>query len=570
MAKTKEKVVRRCAWTGCKEDISHRGNRAMFCEEHQKENRRNQDRSRRVPAKGKRQVNGDASQWTAASKSTRMDSVAQMRMLPIKALEPSQSRAQTLRRGRFDDAAIEELAASVRSVGIVEPLVVRADESTADRWQIVAGERRWLAAQRAGLNEVPCVVREFDDEQAAIVQLIENLQRVDVHALDEAAGFSALVREHGWDVKRLAAEIGRSRSHVYGRLALLKLSADCQQALSEGAISATVARALSSVPAVLQEQALDAVLGEQQHEDTLLTSRRALDLIETLFRRRLAGSVDFDPDDAALIAAWDDDGGTARAMACTQCPWNTSVNRSLGGAAAMCCQPSCWDGKAKETAELRVKNAALAVVRAADPRDFDGATGHPARSRFVVADGWAGDSLRAELKEAGKKPPRAKLFVVEDEERLSRGGNRVTRVYDRKDLPKLPKPPDPHEKWRRQQREKRERVAAARERVLRSDCLEVSGADAHDAALTDLLSPARARLVLLFVVSELRREAWQNTVNRLEGRWPGVSDRRVSIASLCRSDLDLATLAADLVFENARQHEDGDAAEQFAAAWEAA
>lgn len=554
MAKTKEKVVRRCAWTGCKEDISHRGNRAMFCEEHQKENRRNQDRSRRVPAKGKRQVNGDASQWAAASESTRMDSVAQMRMLPVKALEPSQSRAQALRRGRFDEAAIEELAASVRSVGIVEPLVVRADESIADRWQIVAGERRWLAAQRAGLAEVPCVVREFDDEQATVVQLIENLQRLDMDPLSEAEGFGVLVRSHGWDAERVAKEIGRSRSHVYGRLQLLDLAPGCRAALAEGEINATVGRTLCSVPASLQDAALNALRKEQDGYDGPLTTREIEDVIDWEFRRRIDGSaqeIGFDPAAKLVAIAFGGDMPLVDApqRACTACKWNTSHNRSLGGSKGMCAHPDCHAYKQEQHADASAKAFEGEVVLATANSEFTSPTStEPSRRKYVV-DSWEIKGLRQQIKRAVPDV----LFVCKDR---ARAGPRTFVVLRRKEaeaaLPKRAAKAPKENEWQRKSREAKARIerVAARVRPL----------------FESEPTPEQAAALQRFVVQEFRQRAWSTTINAVGKRWKGADDRDVPLETVCPDDAKLRRFMLDLALAQAADSEHSESAEAFAAA----
>jgi ParB family chromosome partitioning protein len=157
--------------------------------------------------------------------------------LPIEAVErnPGQPRK------RFDEARLEELAASIREHGVVEPILVRR---AGQRYRIVAGERRWRAAQRAGLKEIPALVREATDVQAFELALVENLQRADLNAIEEAEAYQALVDEHGLTQEQVAERVGKERSSVANALRLLKLPDDVREAVSEGRLEMGHARAL--------------------------------------------------------------------------------------------------------------------------------------------------------------------------------------------------------------------------------------------------------------------------------------------------------------------------------------
>jgi ParB family chromosome partitioning protein len=134
-----------------------------------------------------------------------------------------------LRAGRFNprrsfsEDHIEELAASIRERGLVQPLVVRPVPGEVERFEIVAGERRWRAAQRANLHDIPVVVRSLSDQEALEIAIIENVQREDLNPLEEAEGYQALIEGHGYRQEDLAKIIGKSRSHVTNTLRLLKL-----------------------------------------------------------------------------------------------------------------------------------------------------------------------------------------------------------------------------------------------------------------------------------------------------------------------------------------------------------
>lgn len=175
--------------------------------------------------------------------------------LPIEQLHRS---ARQPRRVIREDA-LEELAQSIRSQGVIEPVIVRP--RTAGGYEIVAGERRWRAAQRAGLDRIPVVVREVDDRQAMAMALIENIQREDLNALEEASALKSLLDEYGMTHDELAAAVGRSRSQVTNLIRLLGLAVGVQRLLEQGDLEMGHARALLALPAEEQAAAARHVVG---------------------------------------------------------------------------------------------------------------------------------------------------------------------------------------------------------------------------------------------------------------------------------------------------------------------
>jgi len=147
-------------------------------------------------------------------------------------------------RSNFDDEAIDDLAASIREKGIIQPILVRASSTGETTYEIIAGERRWRAAQRAQLHEVPVLVRDFDDRETAEIALIENLQRQDLSPLEEAEGYNRLMSEFAHTQEALGQALGKSRSHIANSLRLLALAAPIKQMLSDKVLSAGHARAL--------------------------------------------------------------------------------------------------------------------------------------------------------------------------------------------------------------------------------------------------------------------------------------------------------------------------------------
>ena len=144
-------------------------------------------------------------------------------------------------RRMFDEAKIEELASSIRNQGIIQPLVVRRK---GDGYELIAGERRWRAAMRAGLTQVPIVVREANDHEALQLALVENLQREDLNPIEEASGYRRLQEEFHWSQEEMAERVGKSRPAIANSLRLLTLPGEVQQEVAAGKLPAGQARAL--------------------------------------------------------------------------------------------------------------------------------------------------------------------------------------------------------------------------------------------------------------------------------------------------------------------------------------
>lgn len=144
----------------------------------------------------------------------------------------------------FDPEQLQELANSIREKGVMQPLLVRPSHEDPNLFELIAGERRWRAAQIANLHEVPVIIREVDDREALELAIIENVQRADLNAVDEALGYGELMDEFNYTQNDLAQVIGKSRSHVANTLRLLKLPDDVRKLLAEGQLTAGHARTL--------------------------------------------------------------------------------------------------------------------------------------------------------------------------------------------------------------------------------------------------------------------------------------------------------------------------------------
>lgn len=168
---------------------------------------------------------------------------AGQRRIPIEFIRPNPRNP----RRSFNDEHLAELAESIREKGVIQPIIVRAIGRTADAYEIIAGERRWRAAQQAGIHDVPVVIVEADDKQALEIAIIENVQRSDLNAIEEALGYEQLASEYSYSQSDLARIIGKSRSHIANTLRLLKLPAPVHDLVKGGSISAGHARALLAV-----------------------------------------------------------------------------------------------------------------------------------------------------------------------------------------------------------------------------------------------------------------------------------------------------------------------------------
>src|SRR5271154_4280915 len=162
------------------------------------------------------------------------------RRMPIEFLRPNPRNP----RKRFDDMELDELAASIKERGVIQPVVVRPIPRVADAYEIIAGERRWRAAQRAGRHDIPVIIIEAGDREALEIAIVENVQRADLNALEEAAGYAQLAADYGYSHNDIARIIGKSRSHIANTLRLLKLPDFARSLLASGQISAGHRRAL--------------------------------------------------------------------------------------------------------------------------------------------------------------------------------------------------------------------------------------------------------------------------------------------------------------------------------------
>jgi ParB family chromosome partitioning protein len=193
---------------------------------------------------------GDAGDETGA-----LERARGQRRVPIEFLRPNPRNP----RRHFNDMELDELSTSIRAKGILQPILVRAVAGAADAYEIIAGERRWRAAQRAGLHDVPVLLLEIGDKEALEIAIIENVQRADLNPLEEAMGYDSLIEQFSYAQADLAKIVGKSRSHIANTLRLMKLPESVKRYLAEGKLTAGHARALlaSENPEALARQIIE-------------------------------------------------------------------------------------------------------------------------------------------------------------------------------------------------------------------------------------------------------------------------------------------------------------------------
>lgn len=257
--------------------------------------------------------------------------------IPLACVVPS----KTNPRKRFDEASLAELADSILRNGLAQPILVRPLPSTAgqiDRVEIVAGERRYRAAKIAGLDVIPAIVRELTDVQALELQIVENVQREDVHEIEEAEGYHRLMEEHGYTSDMLAEKVGKSRSYIYGRLKLCALVPLAREAFFEGKLNSSLALLIARIPVPeLQEHATKEITTWNAGES--MSYRRAVEHIQERYMLDL-DRARFDIKDAKLLKA---------AGACTTCDKRTGSHPLLfpDVGADVCTDPNCFAAKGR-------------------------------------------------------------------------------------------------------------------------------------------------------------------------------------------------------------------------------
>lgn len=241
-------------------------------------------------------------------------------------------------RKTFAEVPLQELAESIQQHGIMQPIVVRempealrAKLGTQARLEIVAGERRWRAANIAGLASVPVVLRDLTDDQLYALQIIENLQREDLSPIEEAEGYDVL-RKQGLNAEQIAKTVGKSKAYIHAKLKLLELGAEGREKLRAGELSESVALLVARVPASLQARAVARVC-ETDHTGSRPSVRMAANILQNHFTKDLDRAW-FAQDDATLVSG-----------PCTACPKRLDHQTGDEDDADVCTDPTCFELK---------------------------------------------------------------------------------------------------------------------------------------------------------------------------------------------------------------------------------
>jgi len=297
----------------------------------------------------------------------------ELQIIPLAKLKLSSTTSQRERRARFDKDALADLAESIKAVGLLAPIVARpgvvkstpglngyrvlgkdymspdeAEEAARNTFEIVAGERRYLAAKQAGLVHVPVSVRELTDEQVLEVQLVENLQREDLHELAEAEGYEGL-QKLGYTAEAIAEKCGKSKATVYARMKLLALCPEARTAFYGGKLTASVALLVARIPPELQKEALEKIL-DHGYDGEPMSYREAQAYAHREFTFRL-DQAGFPTGDPTLLPA---------AGACTACPKRSGNQPELFAdikRGDVCTDKLCFRQKRAAHAERKIAEA---------------------------------------------------------------------------------------------------------------------------------------------------------------------------------------------------------------------
>lgn len=326
--------------------------------------------------------------------------------------------SKTNPRKNFDKTKLQELADSITKRGVLQPILVRP---IAGKYEVVAGHRRFRAAGLAKLEEIPATVQELDDKAVLEIQMIENLQREDLHPLEEAEGYASLLHSHGYTADELAAKLGKSRGYVYARMKLADLAEPVKKALWDGSLSHSIALLVARIPdKKLQVEAFKEVAGLRFANGEPMSYRRASECIQREFMNRLADAP-FDTASAQLLP---------RAGACTTCPMRTGNQVELFADVKnkdICTSPGCYREKLAAFLKIKAEKESCRAMTAAQLADAE-AQGFGA-SKFVRAADPAYDIGVYNKPYAQVVPQKTPVYLGIDY-------GKVAKFYAKRDLPK--------------------------------------------------------------------------------------------------------------------------------------
>lgn len=435
-----------------------------------------------------------------------MTATTEIRSIDLKNIVLSQTTAQIERRKQFDKTAISELANSIKVVGLINPILVRP---MGDQYEVVAGERRYLASKEAQLDSVNATIRDLNDQQVLEVQLIENLQREGLHELAEAEGYEALMKNYKFTADDLVAKVGRSRSYIYGRLKLLALCKACRKAFYAGEINGSLALLLARLPTeAMQTEALKEI-GEGGFDGEPMSYREALDHIQQRYMLRL-DQAPFKTEDPNLVA---------KAGPCGTCPKRTGNQQELFGdvkSANVCTDPTCFGLKKLAAIKIKIETAkengqeVITGKAAKDIAPYGSLNGGSGLVNMTDGDYFDG-KYKTYKQLLGKDAPAPTLVILEDR-------SEVIEAIDRKKLNAALKEKGidaPTSKSPLSNSEKAERKKVAEENALR---LEI-------AATVHLAVPAKLDITLLRIVAlSFYHSVWHECQKKLAAQWSFVLD----------------------------------------------
>jgi ParB/RepB/Spo0J family partition protein len=336
-------------------------------------------------------------------------------MIQVSAITESKTNPRT----HFNEKQLAELTESIIRFGVLQPVLVRPNGSGS--YELVAGHRRLRAARNAPLEEIPAIVQDLSDKEVLEVQIVENMQRADLHPLEEAAGYHRLIGEHGYDADSLALKIGKSRSYVYGRIKLGELAEPVKKALWDSEISHSVALLIARIPdAKLQKDALKAVTPRYEGHEPM-SYRAASDYIQRTYMLRLS-EAPWKLADAELVT---------EAGPCTTCPLRTGNQSELFSdvnSADVCTSPSCF-----------AKKSASWLQREADTKGYAVLTPSQVKKQFSQYGGGLDYNseyvdLESACRHDTKNRPYGKLLLADAPVVLALHNNKVFRLIAKSDL----------------------------------------------------------------------------------------------------------------------------------------
>lgn len=486
---------------------------------------------------------------TAATTTTAMELHAPVQYIGLERIAPSKTNPRKLFVG------IEALAEDIRQHGVLQSVLVRPKGGA---YELVVGERRYRAAKQAGLEAIPAMVRELGDDDAAALQLVENAQREDIHPLDEADGYRALLDRHHFSLEEIAAHVGKSVTTIRQRLALSELAPEVKDALVAAKISTAVALLLARIPhADLQQRALKECVSKYTDGD-LVSAHDAAWTIKTKYMLRIQDA-QFDLADPALVK------GAPSCATCTKRTGNqTELFADVAGKDDLCTSPPCFEKKKEAHWAKTTKAAAAKGATVLSPKQAKGIFswgGHLQSKEFVDLEAKTYDG------NGRAKPAKSLMGNARDVPRvLARddAGNvrELVRAEDYRaavkaagnDLPARGGQLDA--KTRAKAKAEREKAKAVREAFEASLAeLRAAAGDGPPDGLWHALARACVRMVWSEVVSETCKCHGLET-----GKGDSKSDALLSaIPNMLKSDA--AGLAIELVVRGARHDRDATLAE---------